>query len=144
MPSAYLLTGTVISGIAHVSGLVSGRPSAIILFTGFAITGTVVGSRFSHVSLQDMKRLLKVSLIILIISSVIAAISAMITSAVLSLPFGQVFVAYAPGGIEAMAAMALSLGYDPTFVAGHHLYRLGLLFILVPTFLRLSRTRFET
>lgn len=144
VPSAHLLTGTVISGIAHVLGLVSGRPSGLILFVGFAITGTVVGSRFSHISLKDLISLLKVSLIVLFVSSAISALFAQITSAVLSLSFGQVFVAYAPGGIEAMAAMALSLGYDPTFVAGHHLYRLGLLFVLIPILLKLSRRRLQT
>lgn len=144
LPAAYLLTGTVISGIAHMSSLVSGRPSAAILFIGFAITGSVVGSRFSRISMREMRRLLKVSLIIFFFSSAISALFAQITSVVLSLPFGQVFVAYAPGGIEAMAAMALSLGYDPAFVAGHHLYRLGLLFVLIPSLLKLSRKRFQT
>lgn len=144
LPAAYLLAGTVISGIAHLLGLVSGRPSDALLFVGFAITGTVVGSRFSRISIREMQRLLKVSLIILFVSSSISALFAQITSAILSLPFAQVFVAYAPGGIEAMAAMALSLGYDPAFVAGHHLYRLVLLFILIPSLLKLSRMRLQT
>lgn len=144
LPAAYLLTGTVISGIAHILGLVSGRPSAAILFVGFAITGTVVGSRFSRISMREIQRLIKVSLIVLFVSSAISAFFAKIASLVLSLSFGQVFVSYAPGGIEAMAAMALSLGYDPAFVAGHHLYRLGLLFVLIPALLKLSRARLQT
>jgi membrane AbrB-like protein len=144
LPSAYLLTGTVISSIAHVSGLVSGRPAGAILFLGFAVTGTVVGSRFSSISLRDLRSLLKVSLVILFASTAISALCAELTSVLLSIPFGKVFVAYAPGAIEAMAAMALSLGYDPTFVAGHHLYRLGLLFILIPVLLRLAGSKIHT
>jgi len=144
LPSAYLLTGTMISAVAHVGELVSGRPPALILFMGFALTGTAVGSRFSRISLGEMRRLLKVSLIVTIGSSSIAALFAYITSSILSLSFAQVFVAYAPGGIEAMAAMALSLGYDPAFVAGHHLFRLGLLFVLIPVLLKILGTRLQT
>jgi len=138
VPSSYLLTGTVVSGITHVLDIVSGRPSPAILFFGFAITGTVVGSRFSRISMRDLRSLLKVSLIIFITSSLLSALFAALTATILSLSFSEVFVAYAPGGVEAMAAMALSLGYDPAFVAGHHLFRIALLFVLVPLFLKLS------
>ena len=39
---------------------------------------------------------------------------------------------------EAMAAMALALGYDPAYVATHHLFRLLLLFMIVPFCLRIA------
>jgi uncharacterized membrane protein AbrB (regulator of aidB expression) len=52
------------------------------------------------------------------------------------MPFGQVWVAYAPGGIEAMAAMGLALGYDPAFVATHHLVRILLVIGLLPLLIR--------
>jgi hypothetical protein len=49
-------------------------------------------------------------------------------------------VAFAPGGVEAMAAIALSLGYEPTFVAAHHVFRLFLLSFLMPyIFVKLRR-----
>jgi uncharacterized membrane protein AbrB (regulator of aidB expression) len=48
-----------------------------------------------------------------------------------------VFVAFAPGGVEAMAAMALALNYDPAFVAVHHIYRIILLILSLPLFLKI-------
>ena len=42
----------------------------------------------------------------------------------LGLPFGQLWLAYAPGGVEAMAAMALALSLDPAFVGAHHVLRI--------------------
>ena len=57
-------------------------------------------------------------------------------AALTGLPLGQLWVAFAPGGVEAMAAMGLALGYDPAFVAVHHLVRLAVLFVIVPLFLR--------
>jgi uncharacterized membrane protein AbrB (regulator of aidB expression) len=46
------------------------------------------------------------------------------------------FLAYAPGGLETMIAMAVNLNIDPTFVAGHHVFRLLALLVLIPLFLR--------
>ena len=40
------------------------------------------------------------------------------------MPFGKTWLAYAPGGVEAMAAMALALRLDPAFVGAHHVLRI--------------------
>ena len=138
VPASYLLVGTVLSGTAHVLGLVAGRPSDIILIIGFTITGTVIGARFSTISLQEIRRMLKASLVVVGLSTFIAALFAYLASLLLSLSYGQVFVAFAPGGVEAMAAMALALHYDPAYVAVHHLYRILLLIALLPLFLRFA------
>ena len=69
-------------------------------------------------------------------SALISFAFAALVAAVTALPLGQLWVAFAPGGVEAMAAMGLALGYDPAFVAVHHLVRLAVLFVLVPLFLR--------
>ena len=49
----------------------------------------------------------------------------------ISLPFGQLLLAYAPGGLEAMIMMAFILDLDPAFVAAHQLVRyIGMILIL--------------
>jgi hypothetical protein len=63
----------------------------------------------------------------------------MLVSWLLSMAYGQVFVAFAPGGVEAMAAMALALNYDPAFVAVHHIYRIIMLILALPLFLKIMR-----
>ncbi|MDP3527334.1 MAG: AbrB family transcriptional regulator, partial [Hoeflea sp.] len=50
-----------------------------------------------------------------------------------------VLIAFAPGGLETMAAMAVILGIDPTFVATHHVARLLMLTAIVPVFLLAGR-----
>jgi len=141
VPAAYLIAGVVISGIMHYCGIVSGRPQSGFLFVGFVVTGSVIGSRFTHIPLRDIRRMIAASMIVVVVSSGVAALCAVITAHVLQLPFGQVWVAYAPGGVEAMAAMALSLDYDSAFVATHHLFRILLLIALLPFLLRLFRGR---
>ena len=71
------------------------------------------------------------------VSTTLAALFAALAANLLGLPFGQVWVAYAPGGVEAMAAMAIALGYDSAFVATHHLFRIILLLFLLPVLLKI-------
>lgn len=137
VPAAYLLVGTLVSGVAHLLGLVEGRPSSMMLFIGFTITGTIIGARFSTISRGELKRLLKASLVVVCLATSIAAMFAFLVSSLLKMSYGQVFVAYAPGGVEAMAAMALALNYDPAFVAVHHIYRIILLLFTLPLFLKI-------
>ena len=139
IPASYLLVGMICSGIAHYLDLVSGRPPFPLIFFGFTVTGSVVGSRFSSISRQDLRRLLGVALGSLLIAGLLAALFAYPSAVILDIPFGQSFVAYAPGGVEAMAAMAIALGYDPAFVAVHHLFRIFLLFLFVPLSIKLVR-----
>ncbi len=137
IPAAFLLAGVLVSGVGHYLGLVSGRPPYQLIFFGFTITGSMVGSRFSSIPLRDMRRLLAASLSCALLAGLLAMAFAYPVAVLLDIPFGQVFVAFAPGGIEAMAAMALALGYDPAYVATHHLFRLLLLFLIVPFCLKI-------
>ncbi len=143
LPAAYLISGVLVSGILHYMGFVSGRPQSGFLLTGFVITGAVIGARFTNIPLADIKRLVGGALAVVVVSSAIAALFAALAAKLLGLPFGQVWVSYAPGGVEAMAAMALSLGYDSAFVATHHLFRIILLLFILPVLLRFFR-RTET
>jgi membrane AbrB-like protein len=139
IPASYLLVGMVCSGVAHYFDLVSGRPPSALIFFGFSITGSLVGTRFSAIPLADLKRLLGASFGSVILAGLLAAACAYPSAVLLDIPFGQVFVAFAPGGVEAMAAMAIALGYDPAYVATHHLFRICLLFLFVPLSIKIAR-----
>jgi len=140
-PAAFLIAGVFVSGLAHYLGLVSGRPPGGFLFAGFVVTGSVIGARFSRIPLADLRMLLGAALAGVAVGSALAAFLAWLAAKALGLPFGQMWVAYAPGGVEAMAAMALALGYDSTFVATHHLFRIFLLIFALPILLRMFRQK---
>ncbi len=139
IPASFLLAGVLVSGVAHYLGLVSGRPPFPLTFFGFTITGSMVGSRFSSIPLRDLRRLLSASLSCTLLAVLLAVGFAFPVAIMLDIPFGQVFVAFAPGGVEAMAVMALALGYDPAYVATHHLFRILLLFLIVPFCIRIVK-----
>ncbi|NRA87018.1 MAG: AbrB family transcriptional regulator [Rhizobiales bacterium] len=70
-----------------------------------------------------------------LLSFLIAGIASFCVYNVIDLPFAQILIAFAPGGVEAMIAMALLLNIDPTFVAAHHIMRLFILIGLIPYFM---------
>lgn len=136
LPSAFLVGGMVASALGHVTGLVHGMPPAWLVFAGFTITGSVVGSRFSGIGLPAIRSMLWATIALVSAASAVSAAFAAPVALFTSLPFSQVWVAYAPGGVEAMTAIGLALGFDPAYVALHHLCRIGLLTILLPVLTR--------
>ncbi|MBU2957989.1 AbrB family transcriptional regulator [Paracoccus sp. 1_MG-2023] len=137
--AACLLTGILLSGIAHGAGLLHGAAPAWMIFLGFTVTGAVLGTRISKVDLRAALRLAGAGVVVVGMALGMALVFAVITRALTGFPLGQILIAYAPGGVEAMAAIGLALGYDPAFVAAHHFARILILLALVPLFLRRAR-----
>lgn len=136
-PAPYILAGLLVSGLAHGTGLVSGRLADLVTFFGFAITGTVIGARFAGITGADLKRLALAGIVSTTVAVAISMAGAWAVSSLLDLPFGQAWVSFAPGGVEGMSSMALALGYDPVYVATHHVFRILLLIAILPVMLRL-------
>lgn len=136
VPACYLLGGMIVSVAAHLAGVVVGRPPMTLLVPGFVITGAVIGARFCGVSGRELFAGIRGGLITVAIALLISAAFAVPVAAGLNMPFGQVWVAYAPGGVEAMAAIALALGYDPAYIATHHVIRIIALTLVVSPVLK--------
>ncbi len=139
IPAATLLAGMVVSAVAHGSGLVAGSVPPWAIFLGFTVTGAVLGTRVSSVGMSELARFIAAGLAVIAATLVLATLFAVATWAVTGLPLGQIVIAYAPGGVEAMAAIGLLLGYDPAYVAAHHFTRILVLVVLIP--LALPRDR---
>ena len=136
LPAAHLILGLLISGALHATDTLAGKIPDEMLFIGFTITGTVIGSRFSSFTKKEILSLSWASASVILLTTSLSAFASFICAEFLNLPFGQVWVAFAPGGLEAMAAMALSLDFDPAYVATHHIFRMLFLILLLPLLLR--------
>ena len=137
LPAACLVGGMVLSGLAHALGLASGRLPPPAIFLCFVITGSMIGTRFSGISGRQIVGLLGAAVASTGTAALVSAGFAYAAAQFVDLPIGQVWVAFAPGGVEAMAAIGLALGYDPAYVAVHHLVRIVFLIIMLPMLLRL-------
>jgi hypothetical protein len=101
--------------------------------------GALIGSRFSGQDVGALRKVLVAGCAVTAITMVCAALGVALAFAALGISPALLIVAFAPGGVEAMAAIAVQLGLDPTFVATHHVIRLAILSVLVPVLMvRLS------
>ncbi|MCF4099205.1 AbrB family transcriptional regulator [Maritalea mediterranea] len=141
LPAPFLLGGMVVSAVAHILEWAHGLPPFIIIVVGFALVGAASGARFSNIALRDLTKNIGGALASVALAALVSALFALVTSSVSDLPLAQVWVAYAPGGVEAMAAIGLALGFDPAFVALHHLFRISLLIVILPLFVSFAVAR---
>lgn len=137
-PAAYLLAGLAVSGLAHALGWVAGFMPGPVIFCGFVVTGAVIGSRFARIARPDLMRLAAAGLAVTGVSVALSAAGALCVARLTGLSFPVVWVAFAPGGVEGMAAIGLALGYDPAFVATHHIFRIITVIALLPLALRVA------
>ncbi len=121
-----------VSGVFHATEMAVGRAPLPILILGQAMIGTWTGSRFAGFDWGQFWREAPSMLAAIGVSIAISAVFAVAASTLLGLPFGATFLAYSPGGMEAMTVLAMALGVDPFYVAAHHLARFVMLHVGLP------------
>lgn len=139
VPASCFLFGLLISAAAHALGWVEGAVPDAAMFAGLVIAGGALGTRARGMGGTAPGRLALAGAVMLGVTLSVSIAFALLAAALTGLPLVQLWVAFAPGGVEVMAAIGLSLGYDPAFVALHHFARILALVVLVP--LALGRVR---
>ncbi|MCV6546465.1 MAG: AbrB family transcriptional regulator [Cohaesibacter sp.] len=134
-PAAFLLGGMLISTLTHASGLIEGQIPDWLTIFAFTIMGSLIGTRFSNVSMDQFRKAAGAGLLAVVWSGLMALGAGLVAAHLLNLPLAQLLIAFAPGGLEAMAAMAVIMDVDTTFVAAQHVFRLFFLSFLAPMML---------
>ena len=136
IPSPYFTGPMLVAAILAASGAVSGSLPEPVIAAAFIVMGAIVGTQFSGVSRAYLVSCLGIGLGGILVAIGVTVLVAWPTAVYLDLPFIQIWLALAPGGFDTMAALALSLGVDPAFVAGHQFMRLLGLFAAIPFLFR--------
>ncbi len=126
---AGMLTGAFFASAAlNSTGLLEFTLPAWLAIACYIIMGTNIGLYIGKMERSTLKPMLGTSLVVFAISLSVALIGALVTSWALDVSFDKVFLAFAPGGMEAMLLISILLDIDPVFVATHQLARfMGLL-----------------
>jgi membrane AbrB-like protein len=140
IPGGALLGGMIASALLHGTGVLEGQLPGPLPLAAFVATGCVIGLRFRGASLFRMRSTVRGGLESVALAIMITAAFALAAHYWLDLPYGQLWLAYAPGGVEAMTIMAFALGFDPAFVGGHHVIRIIAINLVIPLWLRGSRS----
>jgi membrane AbrB-like protein len=131
-PASWMFGAMMASSVLHGTGWVHGTLPQWAYITALVGIGSLIGSRFGKISprtiLSHVWAALGSFTVAIAISAVFVTIIALTTTVKLS----DVVVAFAPGAMDAMLALALTLHIDPVFVGAHHLSRFIYVSIVTP------------
>ncbi len=136
-PASWLFGAMVGSAVLHGTGLIDGGLPPLVRAIALVGIGTLIGSRFSRMKMSTLVRHLTAGLGSFAIAIVISAVFVTIVALTTHVRFADVLVAYAPGAMDAMLALALTLHIDPIFVGAHHLSRFIFVTIATPGIIHL-------
>jgi uncharacterized protein len=131
-PASWLFGAMVGSAVLHGFGLVDGGLPPLVRSIALIGIGTLIGSRFSRMKGSTFLHHLTAGLGSFAIAIAISAVFVTIVAMTTHVRFADVLVAYAPGAMDAMLALALTLHIDPIFVGAHHLSRFIFVTIATP------------
>ncbi|SFL42951.1 AbrB family transcriptional regulator [Shimia aestuarii] len=135
VPAHYLIGGMAVSALAHLVEWTPGAVHPTLALIGFGAIGTLIGTRFSGITLRMLAKTAFAGLSATVVTMGMALAVSVPVAWYLAMPASHVVVAFAPGGLETMIAMGAILGADAGFVAACHLGRLLILPILLPVML---------
>jgi uncharacterized protein len=131
-PASWMFGAMLGSSVLHGSGLAEGALPQWAYLPALVGIGTLIGSRFGGIKPRVIVSYLVAALgsfaVAIAISAVFIAGIALTTEVRLS----DLVVAFSPGAMDAMMALALTLHLDPVFVGAHHLSRFIYVSIVTP------------
>jgi uncharacterized protein len=131
-PASWMFGAMIGSSVLHGSGLVEGGLPPWVRGVALVGIGALIGARFARMKAKTLLGHVNAALgsfaVAIIISAVFVAVIALTTH----VRFADVIVAFAPGAMDAMLALALTLHIDPIFVGAHHLSRFVFVTIATP------------
>ncbi|MCR9068730.1 MAG: AbrB family transcriptional regulator [Rhodobacteraceae bacterium] len=132
IPAPLLLGAMAVSAIGHGSDLTPGAMPAWMTVVAFVCMGALIGTRFRGLDRRGLGAAFLAGVVTTLIACAVAAAGAWLAGGLVGLPPAALLLAFAPGGVEVMAAIAIETGLEPAFVAAHHVFRLVVLTVLVP------------
>jgi uncharacterized protein len=126
MPAAVLAGPLLLSAAAHVSGLTQASPPDWAIVVTQWVVGTSLGARFAGFRGSQLWLALRLCSVSVAAALLLAAAIAAFLAAPVGEPMPAVILAFAPGGINEMSLVALSLQMSTVYVTIHHLARIML------------------
>ncbi|AEY02870.1 hypothetical protein GU3_15585 [Oceanimonas sp. GK1] len=127
VPASHILAGVLVAGAGAAWLGEPALPVAGLIPVSMVLLGALVGSRLRPLPAREMAGLLVAGLLVSLSSSLVSLLWAGLVAWWLELPVFQVWLAYAPGAVEAMIYLALVTGLEPSWVIFHHVLRIVLL-----------------
>ena len=136
---ASIIGPMVLTAGLSLSGVITQRPPAEVIWACQFFIGMAVGSKYAGVTLVELRQVVLAGVANGVLLAVISAVFILAISSLAIAPALEVFLAFLPGGQGEMVVLAIIAGADLTFVVLHHILRIALVVMLAP--LLLARLR---
>jgi len=131
-PASWMFGAMIGSSVLHGTGLIEGGLPPFLRGIALVGIGTLIGSRFARMKTKTLLGHINAALGAFVIAIAISAMFVAVIALTTNVRLADILVAYAPGAMDAMLALALTLHIDPIFVGAHHLSRFVFVTIATP------------
>lgn len=131
-PASWMFGAMIGSSLLHGTGLIEGALPDWLRNVALVGIGAVIGTRFARVKTRTLLSHVHAALGSFAIAIVISAVFVAVIALTTNVRIADIIVAFAPGAMDAMLALALTLHIDPIFVGAHHLSRFVFVSIATP------------
>jgi uncharacterized protein len=131
-PASWMFGAMLASSLLHGTGLIEGGLPNWLRNIALVGIGALIGSRFARMRLSTLRAHITAGLGSFAIAIAVSAIFVAVIVMTTNVHFSDIVVAFAPGAMDAMLALALTLHIDPIFVGAHHLSRFVFVSITTP------------
>ena len=132
VPAPVLLSGMFIGASARLTEIADGGLSHWISWPALAMIGVLIGTRFVGITGRELRQYGLAGLLTTTTGALITLGAAWVAMWIVDMPLVHVLVAFAPGGLETMAAIGVAIGANPGFVAAAHVLRLLVISAILP------------
>jgi membrane AbrB-like protein len=131
-PASWMFGAMLASAVLHGTGWIEGGLPPWMRGVALVGIGAVIGTRFARISKKTLLSHINAGLGSFAVAIAISAIFVTVIVLATHVRLADVVVAFAPGAMDAMLALALTLHIDPIFVGAHHLSRFVFVSITTP------------
>ncbi len=131
-PASWMFGAMLGSSVLHGTGLIEGGLPPWVRGVALVGIGTLIGTRFARVTIKILRSHISAALGSFAAAILITAIFVAVIALTTHVRIADIIVAFAPGAMDAMLALALTLHIDPIFVGAHHLSRFVFVTIATP------------
>ncbi len=133
-PLAFMVGPLLASATLRLAGVVDGVLPYWLVELALVVMGASIGCRFRGASVRILFTLAGWTLGGTLVLMGVAALFALLASALTGADLTAALLAFAPGGVAEMCLIAIALDADPGYVAAHHIARIIFILVLTPFF----------
>lgn len=131
-PASWMFGAMIGSSVLHGAGVIEGGLPPSVRNVALIGIGALIGARFARMKVKTLLGHVNAALGSFAVAVVISAVFVAVIALTTHVRFADIVVAFAPGAMDAMLALALTLHIDPIFVGAHHLSRFVFVTIATP------------